>query len=37
MTANGPIIIDPVGDDGCPVEYDEDLVMMTNDYYHVSS
>lgn len=38
MTAYGPIIVDPPSgqSDGCPVEYDDDLVMMTSDYYHVS-
>lgn len=36
MTAYGPIIVDPAGHDDCPVQYDEDLVFVTSDYYHVS-
>ena len=35
QTANGPIIVEPKNQGGCPLEYDEELVMMTNDYYHV--
>lgn len=35
-TAQGPIIVDQVYGDDSPVKYDEDIVMMLGDYYHVS-
>jgi FtsP/CotA-like multicopper oxidase with cupredoxin domain len=36
-TASGPIVVEPRSGGACPVEYDEEIVMMMGDYYHVSS
>lgn len=36
MTAQGPIIVNPKHDSLCPVQYDEEIVMQLQDYYHVS-
>ena len=35
MTAQGPVIVEPKDKSSCPMEYDEDIVMMLGDYYHV--
>ncbi len=35
QTAQGPIIVYPKDNSSCPVKYDEDIVMMMGDYYHV--
>ena len=35
MTAQGPIIVVPKDNSSCPVEYDEEIIMQMQDYYHV--
>ena len=35
VTAQGPVIVEQANMTQCPVEYDEEIVMMVSDYYHV--
>ncbi|RXK37646.1 L-ascorbate oxidase [Tremella mesenterica] len=35
-TAQGPVIVEQVNKTDCPVEYDEEIVMMISDYYHAT-
>jgi L-ascorbate oxidase len=35
MTAQGPVIVEQKNKTESPVQYDEEIVMMIQDYYHV--